>query len=156
MADSIQEQIVQKMAQAISEVTEANGYANTIASVQRHNQSGVDLATLPTVLIREGDCFTDLTQSWQPSVRRKMEVFLAVIARQDEEDTTISGGAILNSLVADIEKRLAASQNWDGLAIMTDPPQYIEVEVDADTPQLTRGMQVSVTYAHQRGDPYRQ
>ena len=35
MADSIQEQIVKKVAQALSEITVANGYNNTIQSVQR-------------------------------------------------------------------------------------------------------------------------
>jgi hypothetical protein len=156
VSDSIQEQIVTKIATALAGITVANGYANTLASVQRHNQTGMNLGTLPTVLIREGECHPDLEKSARPNVRRRMEVYLVVVAQQDEADLTMTGGRLLNSFVADIERRIGASQNWDGLAIMTDPPSYLEVDVDATTPQLARGLRVDVTYQHLRTDPYSQ
>ena len=156
MPDSIQEQIIKKIALAISEVTTGNGYANTVASVQRHNMLGMDLATVPAVLIREGTCAIDMEKSTYPHVRRRMELFIVIAHRQDEEHDARSGGEILNSLVADIEQRLAASQNWDGLAIMTMPPEYLEVELDAQNPHLTRGMRLETVYQHLRTNPYSQ
>ncbi len=156
MADSIQERIIKKIALAIGEVTTTNGYANTIASVQRHNMLGMDLATVPAVLIREGNCSVDLEKSPYPNVRRRMELFLVIAHRQDEVNDARSGGEILNSLVADIEKRLGASQNWDGLAISTTPPEYLEIEIDAVNPHLTRGMRIETVYQHVRMDPYSQ
>lgn len=157
MADSITEQIMKKAAQALSEITVANGYANTIASVQRHQQSGVDLATTPTILIREGDAEVDLFKSvLYPTIRRTLEWYAVVITRQDEINDPRSGAEILNSLVADIDKRVAASGNWDGLAIMTDPPAYLEVEVDATSPHLARGLRFTTSYEHRRDNPYAQ
>jgi len=159
MADSIQEQIMEKIVSALAEVTTTNGYANTVQSVQRHNQSGVNLSTVPTVLVKESDCLAELDKSSHQRVRRRLEWFAVAITRQDETSTstdTRSGAEQLNSLVADIEQRVAASRSWDGLAIMTDPPDYLEVEIDAVTPHLARGLRFSTVYEHTRNDPYSQ
>lgn len=159
MADSIQEQIMKKWASALQGVTVANGYANTINSVQRHNQQGIDLATVPAVMVVEGTCEPELTKSSHTRLRRRMEITLVIVTRQDETATsadTRSGGEMLNSLVADIEKRIAASANWDGLALMTDPPSYLDIEFDATTPHLARGMRFETVYEHLRADPYSQ
>lgn len=159
MADSIQEQIVKKMVLALQSVTTANGYANSLLSVQRRNQLGINLNALPTVQIIEGDCTTDLLKSAYPHVRRRMDIDLMVAVQQDETSDsadTRSGAEMLNSLIADIEWRFGASQNWDGLAIMTDPPSYPMTMIDATTPHLSHGMTFSVTYEHLRGNPYAQ
>lgn len=159
MADSILEQIVKKMASAVAEVTVANGYDNTVLSVQRFNQSGVELADVPAVLIREGVCDVERLKSTHQSVRRRAEIVLVGIIRQDETSTstdTRSAAEQLNSLCADLEYRLGASLTWDGLAIDTEPPNYIEVEMDAVTPHAARGLQVSVVFQHVRNDPYTQ
>jgi len=160
MADSIQEQIMKKIAAAVAEVTIANGYANTINSVQRYNQSGVNLSgNPPTVLIKEGDCVTELTKSVMGRVRRRMEWYAVAITRQDETSAstdTRSGGEMLNSLVADLEQRIGASETWAGLAMFTDPPEYLDIEIDATTPHLAKGLRFSTVYEHTRGNPYSQ
>ena len=156
MADSIQEQIVKKIATALSQITVANGFDNTIAYVQRHQQSGIELDPVPTILIREGECAAELDRSAALHIRRRMELFAVVVTRQDEVNDPRSGGEILNSLVADIEKQLATNQKWDGLAIMTDPPSYLEVDVEAMTPHLSRGMRFETTFEHLRTNPYAQ
>lgn len=154
--DSIQEQIIKKIAAAMAEITIANGYENTILSVQRHKASGMDLSSMPTILIKEGDCSAELVKSSHQRIRRRMELFLVIATRQNEESDARSGGEVLNSLVADVEKRLGASQNWDGLALMTDPPSYLEVEVDAVTPHLARGLRTEIVYEHERANPWAQ
>lgn len=154
--DSIQERIVKKIAGAMGQITVANGYQNTINSVQRHQWSGIDLNNMPTILVKEGDCDVDLTRSSHQRIRRTLELFLVVCIQQDEQTDTRSGGEILNSYVADIEKRLGASQNWDGLALMTEPPSYLSIEIDAETPHLARGLRTQISYEHVRSDPFTQ
>jgi hypothetical protein len=159
MPDSVQESIVKKIVAALGQITTASGYSNTVASVQRLNQEGVDLAVVPTILVKEGDCTVELGASIYPNVRRRMELMAVVVTRQDESATSAdlrSGGEIVNSLVADMEKVLANNRTWDGLAIQTDPPSYLEVEIEASTPHLARAVRVEVIYEHLRVDPYQQ
>jgi hypothetical protein len=157
--DSVQEQIVKKIVALLAQISTANGFDNTIASVQRLNQEGVDLAVVPTILVKEGDCTVDMGQSIYPMVRRRMELLAVAVTRQDETATstdTRSGGEQVNSLVADIEKVIGNNRTWDGLAIQTDPPSYLEVEMDAVTPHLARAVRFEVLYEHIRTDPYSQ
>lgn len=159
MAVSIQEQIIVQIALALARIQPANGYENAVASVQRYNQSGVDLSVLPTLLIKEGDVSVELGQSIAPNVRRRMELFVVAMTQQDETASstdTRDGATMLNSLVADIEKVLANNRTWNALAIQTDPPSYLDVEVDAVTPHLARAVRFEVLYEHLRIDPYSQ
>jgi hypothetical protein len=138
-------------------ITVAKGFDNTIASVQRLNQDGVDLAVVPTILVKEGEVTVELGQSVAPMVRRRMELLAVAVTRQDETATSLdtrSGGEQLNSLTADMEKVLANNRTWDGLAIQTDPPSYMEVEMEASTPHLARAVRCEVLYEHLRIDPY--
>lgn len=156
MPDSIQEQLMKAIASKLLLITAANGYDNTIASVQRYRWSGVDLSTMPTILVKEGDCEPELLNSSHRLIRRRLQVFLVVCVRHDEVADPRSGGEILNSYVADIEKLVGLNANWNRLAIMTDPPSYIEMEVDAETPHLARGLRCEIVYEHVRNDPYSQ
>lgn len=155
--DSIQEQIVKKVALAMSQITVANGYTNTIKSVQRYRWSGIDLNNLPTVMLVEGTCDAELTNSTHQRIRRRLELYIVVAVPDDELSDTRTGAEILSYFAADIEKRLGASQNWDGLALMTDPPSYTELSfADAETPHLARGLRCEIVYEHVRSDPYSQ
>lgn len=148
---------MKKITAALAQITTANGYSNTIASVQRLNQDGVDLASVPTILVKEGECVVELGQSIAPNVRRRMEVMAVVVTRQDETPTSLdtrSGGEQVNSLIADMERVLANNRTWDGLAIQTDPPSYLEVDMEASTPHLARAVRFEVLYEHLRVDPY--
>ena len=157
MADSIQEQIIKKLTVALAGITVANGYENTIKTVQRYKASGVDLATtMPTILVREGDCTPEPSVSPFGQVRRTQQVYLIICVSHDELTDVRSGGEILNSFTADIEKRLGVNPTWDGLAIMTRPPEYLEVQVEAETPHLARGLMTEIVYEHLRGDPFSQ
>lgn len=145
MADSIQEQIVKQMARALAPV----------GVVQRHNQNGVNLHTVPTVLLKEGEVSADLASSVAPRIRRTMEMFAVVIDRQLDTDPR-SGGEILNAMTAAAEELIYANRQWGGLAIQTSPPTYLEVEMDAETPHLARGLRFEVMYEHIRANPYEQ
>lgn len=154
MADSVQEQIVKKIVAALGQITTANGYSNTIASVQRYHLSGVETAVVPTIVVKEGECAAELGQSVYPSVRRRMELVIVPITRHDEVADPRSGGEILNSLVADVERCVAMNRTWDGLALQTDPPNYLETELEAVEPHLSKGVRFEVVYEHIRTNPY--
>jgi hypothetical protein len=157
--ESIQEQIVKKIVDALRMITVVKGFDNDILSVQRLNQAGVDLNVVPTILVKEGDVSVELSQSIFPNVRKRMELLAVVITRQDESEATTdlrSGGELLNSLVADMEKVVSTNRTWDGLAMQTDPPSYSEVEMDATVPHLARALRFEVLYEHIRTDPYQQ
>ena len=155
MADSIQEQLMNQMVAQLSLITTANGYSNTIASVQRWNQGGVETIAVPTLVLKEGECTAELSQSVFPSIKRRLTVEVIIIALQDEADSR-SGGEIINGLVADVELAIAANRTWNGLAIMSDPPTYFEAELDAVMPHLAKGMRFEVVYEHLRHNPYEQ
>lgn len=140
--DSIQEQIVKKIVAALT----------PIATVQRLHQDGVNLSVVPTILLKEGDVTVE--EVVYPSVYRKMELFAVAITRQDGDAP--SGGEILNAFVAQIEEALQQNRTWDGLAIQTDPPSYLAIELDAVTPHLSVGVRFEVSYQHLRVDPYHQ
>lgn len=157
--DSIQEQIVKKIVAAMERITVAKGFDNTIASVQRLNQDGVDLAVVPTILVSEGDCTPELSNCIFPSVQKRMAIDATVAIRQDESTTSTdmrSGGEQLNSWMADMEKVVATNRTWDGLAKQTDPPSYLETQIDAETPHLGRTLRFEVVFEHLRHDPYAQ
>ena len=156
MADSVQEQIVKKIVAALSRITTANGYSNTILSVQRYNLSGVETSVVPTIVVKEGECTVELDGSIYPSIRRRMELVIIPITRHDEVADPRSSGEILNSLVADVERCVATNRTWDGLATQTDPPHYLETELDASEPHLSKGVRFEVSYEHVRTDPYAQ
>ena len=56
MADSVREQIVSNIATALGNVTTGNGYNNTLVSVQRFQQSGLSVSSVPTAVVNfEGE-----------------------------------------------------------------------------------------------------
>jgi hypothetical protein len=159
MPDSIQEQIVKKIVAALAQITVVKGFDNTVASVQRLNQDGIVLAVVPTILVTEGDCNVELAESIFPSIRRRMAIEATVAIRQDETASSLdlrSGGEQLNSWMADMEKVVANNRTWDGLAIQTDPPSYLETVIHAEEPHLGRTVRFEVIYQHVRTDPYSQ
>lgn len=157
--DSIQEQIVKQVVAALSQITVANGAQNTVASVQRLNQEGVDLASVPTILVKEGETTVEFGNSVPPMIRRRMELFLVAVTRQDETTTSLdlrSGGELLNSLMADMDMAVQSNRTWGGLAITTDPTSYMEVDMDAVSPHLARAVRCEIVFEHVRNNPYSQ
>jgi len=147
MSDSLQEQIIKKIAEALAQIP-------NIKSVQRHQASGMDLGTMPTILVREGDCAAELTKSSHERIRRLLEVLIVVATGIDEESDSRSGGEVLNGFIAEIEQIIGADETWGKLALMTSVPEYIRLDVDAETPHLSRGVRIEVTYEHARGNPW--
>jgi len=143
-----------RIAARLATITPANGYVNTIAAVQRHNLSGISIADLPTLLIKEGNTDPEKGRSVYPNVQKRMGCYIVVITTQVGETPT--GGAILNSLLADVEKCVQGDRSWGGLAIDTDPAAYMETELDMTMPHLSKALFFECIFEHVRDDPYAQ
>ena len=156
MADSILEQIMKKLVIVLQSITAANGYANTILNVERQSASGPSLARMPSILIEEGDCPVDFTKSSHERVRRSLELEVVIVTGVDQEVDQRSGSEIINSIMADVESAIGQHERWDGLAIMTEPPDYTTRDVDQETPQLHRGLRYLIHFEHLRGNPWAQ
>lgn len=153
---SIHEQLIKKVVSKLGQITVANGYSNTIVSVQRLNLDGYRYLTPPQIWLSEGGCTVELGRSVAPSVMRKLELSVFVIATQDPSDSR-SGAEILNSLIADVERCVSQNRNWDGLAIDTTPLEYFQTELVQDQDlYLAKGSSMTVQYEHFRHDPYGQ
>ena len=152
-SESIQEQIIKLVGAAMLEITTANGFSTTVNSVQRREWGGVNLSQMPTVLIKEGESTVDLPQSSHQRVRRSLTLNLVLAVPPPEEGSALSGAEVLNALACDIELMVGANQQWSGLALMTEPPNSAEESVEAETPHLSRGMQLTIVFEHLRLDP---
>ncbi|WP_447979083.1 hypothetical protein [Candidatus Nitrospira bockiana] len=150
--DSVQEQIVKKAVQVFAGIRTADGYANTVQSVQRFSLRGVNLSALPVVLVMEGEAEPELDKSPAPWTQRRFELYAVVLAIEVEGDSR-SGGEILNSLVADVEQAAMRNPTWGGLAQRTDPPAYLEATVEASQPVLSKALRFDVVYRHLRDNP---
>jgi len=108
MADSVRELILKNLKTTLEGVTVANGYATTVASVQRFLQPGQTLASVPTILILEGDdeAATGPLSGSTGLTRRTLTVRLVLITRQDPATATISASEEMNRIIADVQKVL--------------------------------------------------
>lgn len=152
MPTSVRESIIANIVTALGSVTTANGYSNTLASVQRFMQTGLAVATVPTAVVN----WDDERKSNGPVERAMctLGVSVDVWAVHDQEAVSGSTATLVDSLAADVEK-----------AVMTDPTRggYArECEVVSVTPfRLAEGqpfvgatVSLTITYAHDLADPY--
>lgn len=147
MTDSVKEQIVKHLVARLATITTANGYANTIASVQRYSLHGLSVASVPVLYVNQGE---DLVQSEKrtfPNVWRSLELFIAVITRTDDSESR-SGDEVLTSLCSDVERCVMADGTHGGLALKTASPDWMECTVDVGIPHLAMALKFTVDYRH--------
>ena len=131
-------------------ITTANGYDNTVESVQREEVYGQDMAVMHVIIILQGS--ETKIREIEPNIIRKMIVPITVITQRQEEDP-MSSGEIKNSFQADNVKAMSLDVTRGNNAIDThleeveDPPP-IEGSVDVQLFVL-----FSIDYQHRRDDP---
>jgi hypothetical protein len=154
MADSIREQITKAIAAKLATVTTANGYANTIASVQRFKQPGQTAVNVPVVILLEGEeAAHDGPMGGNGYTTKRLNYFLAVFTRIDSSSDSRSADEVLNDILADLEQAVMASRTWSGLAIDTTPVSIGGIEAEDGQPEVGRTMQIEVLYRHREGVP---
>jgi hypothetical protein len=156
MADSVRELIMKNLQTTLEGVTVANGYANSLLSVQRFLQPGQTVTETPVVLLLEGEDDVSLEGPLAGAgslVSRTLNVGLLIIDRQQTDTDQRSASERMNSLVADIQKALQVDYQRGGHAIDTNEVSVSPLDVEEGQPELSLTMVYAIKYRHRRNDP---
>lgn len=156
MAESVRERIVQDVVTTLQGVTVANGYAHTLASVQRFHQAGQLTADTPVCVVMEGD---DTVEQDGPLAggygltSRTLVLSLVLIHQHDVEADHRSSAAVMAALVQDIQKAMQVDHRRGGLAINTEELGVGELDAQEGQPELMQTIGYRIRYRHSRIDP---
>lgn len=153
MTDSIREQIMQNVVAALSTINIANGYGNEVASIQRQGLNTLSLVNVPLLYVFDGEDLVMREKKAAPAVYRRMELYVSVATRPDENTESRSGSSVLNSLCADVERCIMTDVTRGGLAIWTDNPDWMEAAFEDDLPHLAKALRFTIDYRHHFKDP---
>jgi len=150
MTYSRREYILQNIKTVLETITVANGYTNTITTVQRWTQKGNVFQAIPAIVINAGQ--EEKQQTPNPQATCKLTVFLDVWHRQDDTDTTPSD-QVISSLIADVEKAIMADYTRGGYAEDTRVLNNVPFETVDGMPSFGVQIELEITYKHALGDP---
>ena len=149
MSISIRELILQDIETTLKTITVANGYNNTLASVQRWKQHGNDTRLMPFVVINAGLEAKQPANSDQKVC--KFSIYLDLWMRQDDTDITDTD-IILNSLLLDIEKALMIDIARNDKAENTEIVNIVPFETVEGQPNCGLIIELEITYQHKNAD----
>lgn len=151
MADTIKERIIKNRMTALQNIKVANGYANTVKTVERIKQSGQTNKDTPYLELFAGD--EESEDAPFPYTQKSLTLYLIMGTRQDESTDPKWADEIVNSLLGDVEKAMAADFTCGALAIdcteVSNGPMPIEEGMTA----LETFAEFRITYRHIRTDP---
>ncbi len=150
MSTSIRESILENIKTTLQEITIANGYNNTLVSVERWKQRGNNIRLVPCVVVNAGP--EEKQPRPNPQVTSKLSVFLDVYMRQDDTDTTNSD-TVINSLALDIEKALMIDYTRGGYAEETNIINIVPFESLEGQPIFGIIFELEIIYKHLLTDP---
>lgn len=153
MADTIREQVMKKVQAGLREIRKANNYANNINpdSVQRFKQGGISTLEPPVLLIEEGP--EEPTYTTVGLINIWLDVFISIVIVQDEETDPRPGAEIINSLMGDVFRAMAANPSWDDVAIDTEYRGATPIYKTEGNAKLDVSMQFGIHFRHNRTDP---
>ncbi len=147
---TVRESILENIKTALESITEAGGYHNTIAGVQRWRQSGNSLVNIPCIVINAGPENKEPVPN--PFTTCRFTVYLDIWTRQDESDLA-STDAILNSLLGDVEKALMIDVTRGDFAKDTNIRSNIMFETAEGQPHAGIILELEIVYQHRQTDP---
>ncbi|MFA5115804.1 MAG: hypothetical protein WC486_00810 [Candidatus Omnitrophota bacterium] len=147
---TVRESILENIKTALETITEAGGYHNTIASVQRWRQSGNSLVNIPCIVINAGQETKEPVPN--PFATCRFTVYLDIWTRQDESDPA-STDAILNSLLGDVEKALMIDVTRGDFAKDTNIRSNVMFETAEGQPHAGIIIELEIVYQHRQTDP---
>ena len=150
MATTVREQIIASIATNLGNVTTANGYENTLVSVQRFMQSGLSIADVPCAIVN----FDEERKVQGPTDRADcdLRVSIDVYAVHDEDAVSGYSATLIDSLAGDIEKCVIGSP--PSLAVTTDIESVIPFRLAEGQPFVGATISVKITYRHDVTNPY--
>lgn len=152
MPNSVREDIVASIATALGNVTTGNGYNNTLASVQRFQQGGLAVATVPTVVVT----FDSETKTIGPDFRATCELVVEVDIWAIHDTETVSGdtATLIDSLAADCEKAIMQDPGRSSKARDTSIRSVVPFRLAEGQPFVGATISCIIEYAHQGDDPF--
>ena len=149
MTLTVRENIFLNIESTLEAVTLANGYDNTIVSVQRWRLDGNPLLQVPCVVISAGAEEKDPRPN--PFMTCRLTVFIDIWARQDASDPQPTD-AILNSLIGDIEKAIYQDVTRGGYAKDTNIKSFVPFQTKSGQPMAGMIGEIEIIYQHKQGD----
>ena len=147
---TIRERILANIKTTLEAITIANGYVNTIASVQRWDKRGNPLRQVPCIVVNAGQ--EEKQMSPNPYFTCRLSVYLDVWIRQDEADATATD-VILSGILGDIEKAIMIDNTRGGFAIDTNIKSNVPFETVEGQPHAGLTIELEVLYQHTQSDP---
>lgn len=152
MSLTVRENIFANIKTVLAGITVAGGYANTIGSVQRWNQNGNNLKSVPAIIIKSGPETKSPVRSYNLTDCR-LNVMLDLWIREAETSTDDSE-IVMNSLFGDIEKILNLDITRGGYARDTRILSATPFETVEGEPLFGLAIELEIIYAHKQTDPY--
>lgn len=136
-------------------ITVANGYQNTLHSVQRIQQEAQEPVHGNGVHLVDGDDVVDgvVLNGLDDLLSRRRHIDLVLVGVQDTETDRRSASEFMNSLELDVRKALQVDVSRGGLAVNTEEVQANELDVQIGMPELRRVLGYDIRYRHRRTDP---
>jgi len=147
---TVRESILENIKTTLEIIQEAEGYDNTIQSVQRWRQSGNSLVNIPCIVINAGPETKEPIPN--PFTTCRFTVYLDVWTRQDESDP-VSTDTLINGLLGDIEKALVIDITRGGFAKDTNIRSNVLFETAEGQPHAGIIIELEIIYQHRQTDP---
>jgi hypothetical protein len=149
---SVRENITANVATACAAISTAGGYDNDIpGGVQRFLQTGLNVSTVPTIVVQ----FDSESKSLGPSDQYTCDLTIGIDIWAVHDTSTVTGSTwtLIDSLVTDVEKALNLDNSRGGYAHDSEISTVSPFRLSEGMPFVGATIQMSVTYAHQAGDP---
>ena len=139
---------------ALETITVGNGYANTLNRVERVLQRGQSFAP-PMAIVLEGEDTVRTGPLSGPDalLSRELQVGVVLVVQQDDAIDARSASEVMNSLVADVQRKLQEDFRRGDLALNTVEQAVSAIEQQEGQPQLACTIEYSIPYRHSRLDP---
>lgn len=152
MPDTIRERIMKNIKTALEGITVANGYDNTVKIVERVKQGGQTTKDVPYLQITNGVESPHESQE-NPTLRKKLPVYVIIGTRQDEETDPKWADEVVNSLLGDVQRAMQVDPTRGGLAIDTIEGSNGPMPVEEGMTALETFQEYTIDYRHSRTDP---
>ncbi|MDD5450197.1 MAG: hypothetical protein PHO42_06370 [Candidatus Omnitrophica bacterium] len=147
---TVRENIIANLKTTLEAITQANGYNNDIASVQRWMQRGNILKSVPCIVISAGQ--EDKKPEPNPLMTCRLSVYLELYLRQNETDQTPTD-SLINSLLGDIEKALMLDYTRGSFALDTNIRAIMPFETQEGQANAGAVIEIEILYQHQQNNP---
>lgn len=139
------------MQASLEAITVANGYTSTLIVVERVLQRGQS-SQPPMAYVIEGDDDV-IAEAPLGLLSRQLQVGVVLVVQQDEDSDARSASEVMNSLIADVQKKLQEDERRGGLAVNTVETGVSAVQIEEGQPVLSATVAYRIHYRHSRLDP---